>query len=468
MKNTLYLSLIALLFATSGFAQKKGKSITDPWFEEFTREPFQQGRDGSILIEIKNTGSDVNDCITKAKQQAVFAVIFTGYTESNNIPAAPALSPTDMALYHEKTDFFKEFFGNTSQYGVYVPKAVVNPKRPVSKINKKTYEAHVIVTVEVDRLRKQLEAQEIIKATADFGFEPSVVIVPSDDWMENHNYFRIVDNDGITNKIYDYANAILDKNIKHALSAVAEKLGGPNGSFDVKDIKANLDALKLEEAKNSARNSAKQESDLDIFARVLDAQLWVKVGFDSKPINGGLKTQFLITLSATDPFTGRNVIPGKTIDKTTVGDDYFNLMKNAMNGAIADFQPKLFSYFEKLTEEGIQGSLRIEFLDEVDANFSEEFEYDDEDYELAELVDAFVKKHSMERKTEGAQTKTRRVYSVKIPLMYMNKLTDEKEKNDFEKFSRKVRKSLKELGLKSEGEVDGLGKVNIVITEGNY
>jgi hypothetical protein len=464
MKTPLLIA-IATLFCMSSFAQKKGSTTVDPWFDEFTREPFQQGRDGSILIEIKNTGRDVDDCIAKAKQQAVFAVIFTGYTEANNIPAAPALSPSDVALYHEKVSFFQEFFKNTSQFGVYVPKAALNPKRPVSKIDNKTVQAYTIVTVEVDRLRKQLEAQSIIKSIVAFGFTPKVLVVPSDTWMERNNFVTRVNNQGITEKIYDYENAINNESIKNALNVVKEKLGGPSGSFQVQDIPLRLGDFKAEVAKNNARSLSKKESNLDIFARTMQADLWIKVDFQTNKLKGGLETQFLMTISGTDPYTGNEVLPGKQIDKVTVGDNMFQLTKNAMGGAVDDFRPKLFEYFKKVTAEGMQGRLNVEFSDNLDIDFNTEFPYKGKDYELDRIVDALLKKYALSSATEGSQTETVRRYSINIPLEYKNELSGEKERNDFENFARQFKDELKKLGLKSVHEKNGLGKVDVIITE---
>jgi hypothetical protein len=466
MKRIFTIGLLTLI-GTFCSAQKKGSTNVDPWFEEFNREPFQQGRDGTLLIEIKNTGKDVDDCVLKAKQQAVFAVIFTGYTEANNIPAAPALSPTDIALYHEKVNFFQEFFNNTSQYGVYVPKAALNPKRPVSKLDKKTVQAYTIVTVEVDRLRKQLEAQEIIKSVVDFGFKPTVLVVPSDTWMERNKYVNRVDNQGMTEKIYDYENAINNESIKNALNVVKEKLGGPSGSFQVQDIPQRMGDFKMEVAKNNARSLAKRESNLDIFARTMQADLWVKVDFQTNKLKSGLETQFLMTISGTDPYTGNEVLPGKQIDKVTVGDNMFQLTKNAMGGAVDDFRPKLFEYFKKVTSEGLQGRLSIGFSDNVEEDFNTKFPYKGKDYELSRIVDAFLKRYAERSEPEGTQTEKMRKYSVNIPLEYMDELTEEKEKNSFENFSRQFRDELEKLGLSSVTENNGLGKVEVIITEVN-
>lgn len=464
MKHALLITM-SLFICASSFAQKSGQTNVDPWFDEFTREPYAQGQDGSLLIEITNTGKDINDCIAKAKQQAVFAVIFTGYTEANNIPAAPALSPTDIALYHEKIGFFQEFFRNTSQYGVYVPKAILNSKRPVSNIDKKTVRAHVIVTVEVERLRKQLEAQEIIKSIVDFGDKPTVLVVPSDTWMERNNFMTRVNNQGTVDKIYDYENAIITESIKNALNVVKEKLGGPSGSFQVQDMAQRLGDFKLEVAKNNARSLEKRESNLDIFARTMGAELWVKVDFQSNKLKGGLETQFLMMISGTDPYTGNEVLPGKQIDKVTVGDNMFQLTKNAMGGAVDDFRPKLFEYFKKVTAEGQQGRLNVEILKNIEIDFNSEFSYKGKDYELDRIVDALLKKHALSSATEGTQTSMVRRYSINIPLKYEDELTGKKEKNDFENFARQFKDELKKLGLKSVHEKNGLGKVDVIITE---
>ena len=55
--KTLYFILFAAAFTISGFSQKKGENNKEPWLETIERSPFQQGKDGSILLEIKNTGS---------------------------------------------------------------------------------------------------------------------------------------------------------------------------------------------------------------------------------------------------------------------------------------------------------------------------------------------------------------------------------------------------------------------------
>ncbi len=457
------LVLFATILSISIFAQKKGEIAKEPWLEVFTRAPFLQGKDGLLLLEITNRGTDVDNCIAKAKQQAVFTVIFTGYEEANNIPAAPALSPTDIALYNEKVDFFKEFFTNSAIYGSFTPEAKINTKKPVGTIDKKTVEASIIVTVSVDRLRKQLEAQNIIKSLVQFGVKPTLIIVPSDTWMKNNGYVTEEDAQGVKNYKYDYLNAVSDEKIKRALDEVSNKFGGPSGAFKVQNIKSKLDAINIEVAKNNARTDGKKESNADLFARTLAADLWIKIDYTKEMLEGGLKSQFTITLAATDPFTGEDAIPGKPIMLTSTGDNATQLLVNAMNGAAADFKPRVFDYFKNRQEKGIQGKLTISLLDQVDFDFDTEFTYKDEEKELKAILQLFIKKGSNERLQDGEQTNTTFKYDVTIPVEFSNE-EGQPEKNSFSNYGSGVASQIKKFGFTCKTESTGLGKVEIIIT----
>jgi hypothetical protein len=458
MKKSL---IIIFLFILGGnaFSQKKGEKV-EPWLDNYDRMPFQQAKDGSILIQIKNTGTDVNDCIEKAKQQAVYAVIFTGYAEGNNIPAAAAISPNGASLYNEKLDFFKEFFTNTTLYRSYVPKAMLDPKNPVSEVGKKMIEAYVIVTIEINRLRKDLESQNIIKALSDFGFTPSVFLVPSDEWMNKNGYVTKKDNQGTIDEIYDYPRAIIDPKISKALSAIESKFNKPKGPFTIVDMKGKLDQIKLEEAKNNARTNAKKESSLDIFARVLKADLWVKVDLDDKPKNG-MESQLLVTLTGIDPFTNNKVITGTTIQKTTHGDDQFQLMMNSINGASDELRTLIFGYFQEKVITGLDGTLTLSISENTDFDFDTPFTQNGEEKALNRIIAKIVKKYANDR-LETSGTETTREFSVKIPLFFEE--DGEKEKNTFTYYANKIVDELMKIGITSKVEPSGLGRVEIFIT----
>jgi hypothetical protein len=457
--QALFLGAVLSLLSFAMFAQKNAP--VEPWFENTDRKPFQQGLDGVLLMEIKNTGTDINDCKTKAKQQAVFAVIFLGYAGANNIPAAPAISPTGEALYYEKTEYFNKFLTSPSQYGLFVPTAEVNPNKPASKIDKKTIEANIIVTVEVDRLRKSLEDQSIIKSAKLFGVQPTVLIVPSERYMDEHKLYTDVDNQGRTERVYNYLDAC--KKMGDALNIVAEKFGGTAGTFEVKNMATELKNIATADAIKNASNESKKESSTDIFFRVLKADLWLSVHLDEEVVENGLKTKCRATLNGVNPYTGVEEVIGKTIPKESVSSDKFSLMTSAMQGAVDDLRPKVLAHFQNIATNGITGKISFSLLDGVDFNFDTEIETESDEFALKELLTRIVKANA-KVKSEDNATGTILEFTASIPFEYKDDFTGSMEKNSFTNVGNKIKSQVKKLGYTAKTEPRGLGRVEIVIT----
>jgi hypothetical protein len=462
--NHFLLSAVLLLLGVSSFAQKEGD--VEPWNQTYTRQPYMQGRDGSILLEITNTGADITECTTKAKQQAVFAVLFTGYTEANNIPAAPAISPTDIALYKEKQEFFKTFLSTPSEYGNFVPKAEPNPKKPASKIDKKTIEASIIVTVEVDRLRKAMADQGIIKTTSLFSFKPRIIVGPSNKWMDDNKYYKEIDNQGVIVRLYDFQRACKDSKIYNAMQTIASKIGGPTGAFEVVSIDKSLEDVSLMEQINNAASKSKKSSSMDIFYSVLKADLWLELDLSSSSPDNGVSTKFVGTLSAVDPYALSVAIPGKPVEKTTVGSDLVALTKDVIGGVMNDFTPKILEHFQAINNNGIQGRIVYTILDELDDDFDTEVSIDDEDMTLAEAIEKIQKKsgHFPTAPKKDKSTSTSQEYNASIFFEYADEDMGTKEKNSFERVGRKIVSKIKKLGYTATVTSPGMGRVDITIT----
>ena len=199
---------------------------------------------------------------------------------------------------------------------------------------------------------------------------------------------------------------------------------------------------------------------MDIFARVLAADLWVKVDLDDKPKNG-MESQMLVTLTGIDPYTNNKVITGTTIQKTTHGDDQFQLMMNSINGASDELRTLIFGYFQEKVTTGIEGTLTLSLSENADFNFDSPFTQNGEEKELNRIIAKIVKKFANERE-ETIATETTRVFTAKIPLFFEE--DGEKEKNTFKYFAEKIVDELKKIGITSTIEPSGLGRVEIFIT----
>lgn len=461
-KLSFILFFFALIINVS--AQKKGDDGVDPWREPCERAPYMQGKDGIFLLEITNTAETQEECIVKAKQQAVYAIIFKGYTEGNNIPSAAALSPEGEALYTAKEEFFKSFFTDVTKYASYVTAAKLNTAKPVAKLEKKKVQSSVIVSVEVVRLRKDLEGQSVIKAMVDFGIKPRILILPSDDWYVAHDmYIKGYDESG--RAIPDHIAASHDPLISDALTAMSNKFGGPSGAFEVYNLEAVIGKNSIQEFKDQQRSDGKETSYLDAIMKTAPADVIIHVDIKEKSMEHDTKTQMLITLSAIDPYTGSKWFDGKQVEKITSGSNRNQLLTAAMNGAADDFRPTLMEQFKKIVLEGIKGEMIVSLASGVDFDFNTKFKMAGREYELARILDGATRKAAKSAAPLGIQSEKSRVYAAAIPFQYEDELAGGVlTNNTFENYAYMVAAGLSECKLTYKVESMGLGKVELVLT----
>jgi hypothetical protein len=458
--NNVSLFILFFVCLPSFFAQKN----LSPWEEKYTVEPYQQGLTGQVVLNVQNTGSDIDDCIIKAQKVAIYTVLFNGFPEANNIPASVALC--ESGAYINKKDFFDNFFNSISgvTYKNYSPKAEINPKKPVSKIDKKTIEANIIVTVNVGLLRLDLEKQNIIKSLSSFGFEPLVLVVPSDEWMEANNYIIRTNNQGKIVENRNYVQAIRDPKIGDAIAFVKNYYEKPNGPFNIADL--NEKASELNDEIQKANIDGSEESIMDVFSRVVKADIWVKVDLKENKIEGGLKSQLTITLSYYDPYSGitKN---GSPIIKESTNSNRAQLIKSTMQGALDELRSKIFEDFSTKESKGITGKVIFK-LKTSDYDFNSEFPFKSEELTLNEIIDKVVKKKAIpsSTKTEGASSETLIKFKTNIPLFIVDNEDgiESKDLNTFKLFGSKLRSEFKKLGFTTEVKEEGLGTVIIYFT----
>jgi len=231
------------------------------------------------------------------------------------------------------------------------------------------------------------------------------------------------------------------------------------------DIKSKKDDIRLEEAKNNAREKAKQESSAELYARVVAADIWVKVDIDDK--NPG---ELIVTLNGIDPYTQTKAIAGTPLRKTTHSlNETFELMMNSINGASDEMRTKIFTYLQGIVNSGIEGEILITEVENLDFNLNTTVHYNDADQTYADLIALIISSISMPDTTvPGTTTNFRVPISTKIPIFTEGKDFSGKKinkKNSFRDAANKTRDILSsQFGILSTVEPIGLGKVEIVIT----
>ncbi|MDR3268173.1 MAG: hypothetical protein LBT83_03805 [Tannerella sp.] len=157
------LLLFAVLLSVSyGYAQKGADKNTYQWRYEI--EPVGVGTQGTYLIKVWSYYKKPNVAIEQAKKNAVHGVIFKGFAGMHGVSGQKPLAGNSPNLEEEKKDFFDPFFADGGKYMKFVN--ISNDGTIAAKDRLKVgkeYKIGVIVSVNVDLLRKDLEDAGIIK-----------------------------------------------------------------------------------------------------------------------------------------------------------------------------------------------------------------------------------------------------------------------------------------------------------------
>ncbi|MDR2890938.1 MAG: hypothetical protein LBV18_04970 [Alistipes sp.] len=153
---------VAVVFGAQGQrrAQRRADEATAAWKYEI--EYARTGGNNMLLVKVWSYAEKPEIATSQATKNAVHGVLFKGYTSSGagTISQRPLVQEPDAATRHQA--FFDEFFGEGGDYMKYVS-ATVDGSTSVVKVGKKEYKAGVVVTVNKDLLRSDLEAAGIIR-----------------------------------------------------------------------------------------------------------------------------------------------------------------------------------------------------------------------------------------------------------------------------------------------------------------
>lgn len=160
IKNFIILLFLTLPFIS--FSQKrKANEDTREWRYEIEVE--QQGTQGTYLLKVWSYSKKPETAIEQAKKNAVHGIIFRGFPERNRVPGQKPLAQSSN-LEQEKEQFFKEFFDDGGKYLKFVTLANNGAIGAGDRIKiGKEYKIGVVISVDVNNLRKDLEDAGIIK-----------------------------------------------------------------------------------------------------------------------------------------------------------------------------------------------------------------------------------------------------------------------------------------------------------------
>ena len=381
MKN-----LFSIIFFSIAFLSLSQNNVL-PWDESYEFQALSDQADGgSVAIDITNRGADIDDCIRKAKSQALFTIIFKSIPKTNN--ASGSTSLTDMSNYKQNEDNYIKYLTSNTGGLAHINSFKTNLSKPGYKIDKKTIQSTTTVYILKTKLKEDLQQLGYVisaaKIAEQMGITPTILIVPSEMWMKQAGYAKSEMTDMGEVWSYDYQNAISDPkmvlfgSIEGFLKPTLQKNG-----FRILTLNDIMTQLTKANFENKNRKDKTQEDPLDILARTAQADIWLKVNLVQEGLSGGKELQYQLTLSGTDPLLMESKINGTPQTIKTAENNLLKLVETTVNASIDNLLPEITSFFVKIDKEGLSGKVEFLISEKLALTFDDDLTIDGEAYPFA-------------------------------------------------------------------------------------
>lgn len=153
----------AFVYANDANPKKKADRNTREWYYEL--EPVDTPFNGVCKVKVWSYAPDIVTARDQAMKNAVHGIMFRGLPADKDrrlYGMPPLVDDVNAEITHK--DFLDSFFSNGGEYLRYATKTYSDSSNEIVKYGRKNYKVGVVVTVQYDRLRKNLESRGIIRS----------------------------------------------------------------------------------------------------------------------------------------------------------------------------------------------------------------------------------------------------------------------------------------------------------------
>ena len=369
MKNLLS-SIFILTLTLNLFAQKDVP--VKPWLDVSTKEAFKQGDDGTLQLYIKIKGSDYEACKVKAEKAAIYIAIFEGYDAnvSANIPKTMPLAKE--SIYDQNLPYFDAFFADGGKYKSYVSKCDKHPNLLAEmKIDKKTVEANLIVTIRKGLLEQRLLDDKIIQPLVSNEVPPAtVLVVPDDSYLDKGNYSKTIDAGGYPTTVYDLVNGSKNEGIETAINTIAAALTGEGKGLMKIEIADAQSALEVADAVNemSSGSTARKLSPSEVLNNKANWDYTIKLNVKEEV--SGTARNLTIEMKIVDMYTLTSETAKPITMVLSSSGNKNQQIERVLNGAIDELRTKIATSYKKKVDVGLEGKVNYYISSNSKGNFN--------------------------------------------------------------------------------------------------
>ena len=297
--------------------------------------------------------------------------------------------------------------------------------------------------------------------------KPTIMVVPADAFCERYGYVQQANAMGQTVSSPDYSRAMKENaDIRTLVAAMADFMA--KNDFPIQSLEQELKRLQTEDAElamMTGKNSGAEvdETPLERLRRSAKADIILDLDYEVHRI--GPQKQVTFNLQAIDAYSSK-IISGNTGASTAANVPLTSLLEECVLSFKDNFLSGLQHYFDDLFANGREISVTLLRYNNCPVDFEEEYEVNGEEYELAEIIEAWMADNTVEgRFTTAAKSANRlRFNQVRIPL-YAQNMNGRDVAIDAEAFVKPLVRMLKKAPYKLTvgSSPRGLGDVWITI-----
>jgi hypothetical protein len=245
--------------------------------------------------------------------------------------------------------------------------------------------------------------------------KPTIMVVPSDLWCNQHGFTTEYDNQGTKVKVCDYKRAFQES---ADLLQVIAKINGlmADRGFPLKNLESVLKSLEsgsAEDAMLSSKNGAGvAESPIDKLKKTAKADIIMQMTWTINQT--GPKKSITFTLQGLDSYTDKQIATATGTGAPSFSAELPILLEEAVLAHIDNFNGSLQKHFDDMFENGREITIKVKKFDSWDGDL--EKEYDGK--ELGAIIEDWLKQNTVKGRFSTTDATENMMFfeQVRIPL----------------------------------------------------
>lgn len=287
--------------------------------------------------------------------------------------------------------------------------------------------------------------------------KPTLMVVPSDLYCNQHGYMQTFENQGITHKIPNYKMALQnDIELMTAITVIGQMMS--DRGFPTKLLEQELKSLEAESAEDAMMTSKSgedvAETPIDKLRKKAKCDIIMQVTWVVNKT--GPRRSLTFNLQGIDAYTNKQIAACQGTGDPTYSAELSILLEESIANQLDGFNQQLQNHFDDLFQNGREITIRCKKWNDSDVDFESKFE----GKELGEIIEDWMSENTVQGRynTSDATENMMLFEQVRIPMINENGRAI-----DARQWARGIVNHLKIYGIESKLMMKGLGQATIVI-----